>query len=255
MRISITGKICFILLMVFSLVIISTTLYQAVRERELIEKLSTEQAKAQLDNYRFGIDLIIKNGDQVSQNQFHQAFSHLPHVTQVKWIQAESQPDIGAVTPASLPSDETEKAALTGKSLSSFERKGGIAHLTVIEPYYLPKDLKHPVAAIKIVYSLDAQLELVEKHIFFYAILLSAIFGIVLVMALIITRKYIVEPLQQLRVAIDNVTDLDDTSARLPVRFNDEISQLNASFNDMMDHIEQQRKAVTTQDSQPNHFD
>ena len=32
MRVSIAGKICFILLILFSLVLISTTLYQALRE-------------------------------------------------------------------------------------------------------------------------------------------------------------------------------------------------------------------------------
>lgn len=248
MRISITGKICFILLMVFSLVIISTTLYQAVRERELIEKLSVEQAKTQLDNYRFGMNLIVKNGDQVSQSQFHEAFSHLPHVTQVKWIQTSNTPELGLPTEPMKPTDALEVAALQGKASEKFEHNAGLTKLTLVEPYYLP-DQRDPAAAIKIVYSLDSQLELVEKHIFVYAIMLSAIFSIALMMTLIITKKYIVEPLNQLRDAMDNVTNFDETNARLPVEFNDEISQLNDSFNDMMDYFEQKKQTPDYQEN------
>ena len=86
-------------------------------------------------------------------------------------------------------------------------------------------------------YSLDKQLDLVEQHILISAIMLSTIFSGVLLMTLSITRKHIVLRLQNLRQAIDNVVDFDDISTRLPLVHNDEIDQVNESFNQLMTHL------------------
>jgi methyl-accepting chemotaxis protein len=116
-----------------------------------------------------------------------------------------------------------------------------------IMPYYQPDssdaDAK-PVAAIRLEYSLDKQLDQVEQHILISAIMLSAIFSGVLLMTLSITRKHIVLRLQKLRQAIDDVADFDDVSTRLPIVHNDEIDQLNESFNQLMEHL-----SVTSSDN------
>jgi methyl-accepting chemotaxis protein len=43
--------------------------------------------------------------------------------------------------------------------------------------------------------------------------------------------------LQNLRQAIDNAADFDDLSIRLPIVHNDEIDQVNESFNQFMTHL------------------
>ena len=111
----------------------------------------------------------------------------------------------------------------------------------LINPYFIAGQSK-PAAAIRIEYTLDSQLELVEKHIFYSAIMLAFIFSGVLLMTLIITRKHIVEPLHRLRQAMDDITDFDDVEQRLPVQYNDEIGQLNASFNDLAEYIANKNK-------------
>ena len=75
MRISITGKICFILLVIFSLVLISTTLYQAYRERELVQKLGAEHVSALLQNYRNGLDSISNNQQPEQLTHYQQTLS------------------------------------------------------------------------------------------------------------------------------------------------------------------------------------
>lgn len=240
MRISITGKICFILLIVFSLVIISTTVYQAVRERELVVTLSTDHVKNQVESLRLGVDLMVKNQHPEELNQLLKEFAKQPHVTSLKWVMNPTTELFGEQTTENKPATDEEVSALKGHEVQRLARDSGKNELVVITPYYL-KDQQQPIAAIHLVYNIDQQLELVEKHIFFSAIMLSFIFSGVVLMTLIITKKHIVEPLQKLREAMEDITDFDDLSKRLPVQYNDEIDQLNASFNDLADYIVQQR--------------
>jgi methyl-accepting chemotaxis protein len=109
MRISITGKICFILLVIFSLVLISTTLYQAYRERELVQKLGAEHVSALLQNNRNGLDLISNNQQPEQLTNYQQTLSEQKNVLRVKWIRTQGNDIFGAVTADNMPSDEQEK--------------------------------------------------------------------------------------------------------------------------------------------------
>lgn len=239
MRISITGKICFILLIIFSLVLISTTLYQAFRERELVLKLSTEHVSSLLQSHQNGLNQII-NDHPERVEAFQQNLLRQEYVLQVKWIQDQNS---DASTPAdnkNLPADQQEKMALQGQQLQQTISHNGRTTIVALMPYYSPEQTApnaKPIAAIRLEYSLDKQLDAVEQHILISAIMLSAIFSGVLLMTLTIIRKQIVQPLQKLRQAIDDVTDFDDISTRLPIVQNDEIDQLNDSFNQLMERL------------------
>ena len=240
MRISITGKICFILLVIFSLVLISTTLYQAFRERELVLKLGTEHVSALLQNYRSGLDLISNSHQPEQLTHYQQTLSEQKNVLRVKWIRTQGNDVYGAVSADNLPSDQQEKLALQGQTTQLTTSHNGKTQIVTIIPYYLPTQSiaeSKPIAAIRVEYSLDKQLDLVEQHILISAIMLSTIFSGVLMMTLSITRKHIVLRLQNLRQAIDDVADFDDISTRLPIIHNDEIDQVNESFNQLMTHL------------------
>lgn len=240
MRISITGKICFILLVIFSLVLISTTLYQAFRERELVLKLGTEHVSALLQNYRNGLDLISYSRQPEQLTHYQQALSEQNNVLSVKWISNQSNDIFGSVSADNQPTDQLETQALLGQSTQQTISHNGKTKIVTLIPYYLPTQslsATKPIAAIRLEYSLDKQLDRVEEHILISAIMLSTIFSGVLMMTLSITRKHIVLRLQNLRQAIDDVTDFDDISTRLPIVHNDEIDQLNESFNQLMEHL------------------
>lgn len=240
MRISITGKICFILLVIFSLVLISTTLYQAFRERELVLKLGNEHISALLQNYKNGLDLISNSHQPDQLAHYQHTLAEQKNVLKVKWIQDQNNDIYGAVTAENLPSDQQEKLALQGQATQATTTHNGKTQIVSVSPYYLPTqtitDAK-PIAAIRVEYSLDKQLDLVEQHILISAIMLSTIFSGVLMMTLSITRKQIVVRLQNLRQAIDDAADFDDLSTRLPIAHNDEIDQVNESFNQLMNHL------------------
>ena len=158
----------------------------------------------------------------------------------VKWIRTQGNDVYGAVSADNLPSDQQEKLALQGQTTQQTTSHNGKTQIVTIIPYYLPTQSiteSKPIAAIRVEYSLDKQLDLVEQHILISAIMLSTIFSGVLMMTLSITRKHIVLRLQNLRQAIDDVVDFDDISTRLPIIHNDEIDQVNESFNQLMTHL------------------
>lgn len=240
MRISITGKICFILLIIFSLVLISTTLYQAFRERELVLRLSAEHVSSLLQSHRNGLDQIMKNQQTGHLEEFQNNLLRQEYVLRVKWIQDQNSDASGPTGDKNLPADQQEKMALQGQQIQQTLSHNGRTTIVAIIPYYKPGQTApdaRPVAAIRLEYSLDRQLDTVEQHILISAIMLSAIFSGVLLMTLAIIRNQIVRPLQNLRQAIDDVTDFDDISTRLPVVQNDEIDQLNDSFNQLMERL------------------
>ena len=239
MRISITGKICFILLIIFSLVLISTTLYQAFRERELVLKLSTEHVASLLQSHRNGLDQIINNQPERIE-PFQQNLLRQEYVLKVKWIQDQNRETFGPSGDKNRPADQQEKMALQGQPMQQTISHNGRTTIVALMPYYNPEQTvpgAKPIAAIRLEYSLDKQLDTVEQHILISAIMLSTIFSGVLLMTLAIIRNQIVRPLQKLRQAIDDVTDFDDISTRLPVVQNDEIDQLNDSFNQLMERL------------------
>lgn len=240
MRISITGKICFILLIIFSLVLISTTLYQTFRERELVLRFSNEQVSSLLQNYKNDLDLLISEHQPDRLAYYQQGLLKQKYVLSMKWVRDQSNDVLGPLKNENLPTDQHENMALQGQSFQQTMSAKGQTKIITIMPYFLPTQTgtdRKPVAAIRIEYSLDKQLDTVEQHIFISAIMLSVIFSGVLLMTLAIIRKQVVLPLQNLRQAIDNVADFDDLSNRLPVVHNDEIDQVNESFNQLMEHL------------------
>ncbi len=240
MRISITGKICFILLIIFSSVLISSTLYQAYRERQLVLQIGIEHVSSLLQSYKNGLDFIARNHHPDQLAIYQQTIQKQENVQRAKWIQAEKNELFTTVNASNFPSDQLEKQALQGQTIQQILTKNGKTTVVSIQPYYRPDsqdiDAK-PVAAIRLEYALDKQLDLVEQHILISAIMLSVIFSAILLMTLALIRKQIVLPLQQLRQAIDDVADFNDLSTRLPVAHNDEIDQLNDSFNQLMERL------------------
>lgn len=239
MRISITGKFCFILLIIFSTVLISSTLYQTYRERQLVFQLGQEHVKTLVQNYTNGLDLFITSDHPENFRDYEAKLLEQNSIFSLKLITSSNQTFHAASTHITPPTTPEEQHVLQGQIHAETITRDGHTWIEYMQPYYLPgQNLNNsPMAAIGMEYSLDKQLDMVEKHIMLSAIMLSAIFCGILLMTLSITRKHMVQPLLQLRHSIDDVTDFNDLSIRLPVSSNDEIAQLNDSFNQLMERL------------------
>jgi methyl-accepting chemotaxis protein len=239
MRISITGKFCFILLIIFSAVLISTTLYQTYRERQLVFQLGQEHVKTLVQNYANGLDLFVASEHPENFRDYETKLLKQNSIFSLKLVTGNSALFSAASTHITPPTTPEEHEVLQGSIHAATITRDGHAWIEYMQPYYLPgQNLNNsPTAAIGMEYSLDKQLDMVEKHIMLSAMMLSAIFCGILLLTLSITRKHMVLPLVTLRQSIDDVTDFNDLSIRLPVSSNDEIAQLNDSFNQLMERL------------------
>jgi Signal transduction histidine kinase, nitrate/nitrite-specific len=217
MRISIAAKICFVLLLLFSAVLLGTTTYQTNQERQWALSLAEANAKA----------VALQFGATIDQ----QATS------------AQQQKITASIDGISLV---YEPLAIHERVAYSVQRQLSHNQLLLTLPLYLINrgvtltlpPAESQVAAIGLLHlKIDVadEMKQVEEDVFLTAIILCALFGSALLLALYIVRRQIVAPLQRLQQAMERATDLKEYSIRLPVERHDELSQLNDSFNQLMD--------------------
>ena len=224
MRISIAGKICFVLLLLFSGVLLGTTTYQTKREQQSVLALADAKARMVMQDYLLGI------------NQPAAIAASLPHFqqngVQIRFI-AHDNP-----TQATTQNEKQDAEVITHQARE-------ILRLT-LPVYAIPMPghssyfTLHSSSTAVFVGMLELQTDItssmakVEEDIFWMALILCFCFGAALLLALTIIRQQIVSPLQSLQHALERATDLGDFTTRLPLERHDEISQLNDSFNQLM---------------------
>lgn len=222
MRISIAAKICFVLLLLFSTVLLGTTTYQTKRERQWA--LSLAEANARAVGLQFGTAVT------------RQALTTAPQkvTASIDGIDLAYEPLATAEPiPHAWPRELNHNQLRLTLPLY---QSNGVAALT-------PPTQKQMAATGLLHLTIDVtdEMKQVEEDVFLTAIILCALFGSALLLALYIVRRQIVAPLQRLQHAMDRATDLKEYSTRLPIDQHDELSQLNDSFNQLMDEWQKSR--------------
>ena len=92
MHISITGKICFVLLLIFSSVLLGTTTLQSWRERSLLLELSQIQMGYQLDHYLSGLDPALLTGNPALRALLQRRLPTPPQVEALRVLRAQTLP-------------------------------------------------------------------------------------------------------------------------------------------------------------------
>lgn len=228
MRISIAGKVCFVLLIIFSSVLIAITAYQAQRERDLVLQVAHSQAKLLLQSYLDGAALLPTAtarqalGQRLTQHSELVSLQLLPHDPAI----SPASP-----SPARHGYQVVEQGADTRLVLMQSLAPGWFAACQEC-------NRQHPgPQLIRLEYSLNAAFDDIETHLLTTALLLCLFFGAGLLLALYIIRRQIVGPLHRISLAMERASDLGDHSIRLPVERNDELGRLSENFNQLMESL------------------
>lgn len=224
MRISIAGKICFVLLLLFSGVLLGTTTYQAKRDQQSVVALFDARARMAMQDYLLRI------------NQPAAIPANLPHFQQdglqIRFVARDTK------TQVSTPTKKQDAEVITEQAREILRLSLPVYAMTM--PGHRPYFSLQSSSASAVVGTLELQTDItspmakVEEDIFWMALILCLCFGAALLLALTIIRRQIVSPLQSLQYALERATDLGDFTTRLPLERHDEISQLNDSFNQLM---------------------
>ena len=239
MRISIAGKICFVLLMIFSCVLLGVTTYQAHLEHQMLWLQSKSEARQHM------YELLAQ------QNQTRSLHHASPGISS-RDIPLQESPRISGQISFHSPTtfslslqDKLDLDAWRGKTGDSEVKQGNETLLMVVSPLYLdlasndyrlaPADENDkPVGIVRISYSLTHALSQIEQHLLITALLLCLFFGAGVLLALYIVRNQIVAPLHRISQAMERAADLGDYSPRMQIERNDELGQLSHNFNQLM---------------------
>ncbi len=116
MRLSITAKINFFLLFIFSMVLVFSAAYQAVRERDLILTLIKEQSREQSEAYFDGLNMLMLTGKMDARDTLRAKFLDHAHVEDARIVRgAAVNKQYGAGRDSEAPKDRFHALALTGK--------------------------------------------------------------------------------------------------------------------------------------------
>ncbi|GAA4498026.1 HAMP domain-containing protein [Pseudaeromonas paramecii] len=240
MHISITGKICFVLLLIFSSVLLGTTTLQSWRERSLLLELSQIQMGYQLDHYLHGMDPALLTGNPALRDLLHRRLPVPPQVELLRVLRAPALP--GESQPRERAQDSLDRTALAGEASTQVVKRHGKTLLVMTRPILATASLcgtACPLAegqvlgALRLEYSLDTQLDKMEQHVLTLALLLSLLFGAGLLLAIYILRRQIVTPLSRIRQTLDRAADLGIWQ-EVHIRQDDEIGRLGESVDHLM---------------------
>lgn len=250
MHISITGKICFVLLLIFSSVLLGATWLQSQRERSLLLELAQSQMGYQLDHYVNQLDLPLLTGTPAQREALRRQLPLPPQVVALRILRASTLP--GATGPGEQAQDQQDQMALNGTASSQLVQRNGKSLLVLTRPVQAsaalcgdtcPLAMGQVLGALRLEYSLDPQFDKMEQHVLTLALLLSLLFGAGLLLAIYIVRHQIVTPLIRMRQALERAADLGIWQ-EVHIRQDDEIGRLGESVDQLM------RRMAAAQDHQ-----
>ncbi|MFM4648690.1 HAMP domain-containing protein [Aeromonas bivalvium] len=254
MRLSIAAKFNFFLLFIFSMVLVFSASYQAVRERDLILTLIKEQSREQTEAYFDGLNMLMLTNKMAARDTLRNKFLDHAHVEDARIVRGEAvNSQFGPGYDNEQPRDEFDRLALAGKGSMEVVHDGQHSRLVVTRPLLAQRNFRgtdctscHLVpensvlGAVRFDYSLDSLFTRVEQNILTSALSLTLIFGLGLLLTLWVIRTWIVRPLNQLTRAMEEATDRRDFGHRLEGDEGDEIGRVALAYNQMLDSVERQ---------------
>ncbi|MCS3459375.1 HAMP domain-containing protein [Aeromonas sp. BIGb0445] len=254
MRLSIAAKFNFFLLFIFSMVLVFSAAYQAVRERDLILTMIKEQSSEQIEAYFDGLNMLMLTNKMAARETLRHKFLNHAHVEDARILRGDAvSKQFGAGLDNEGARDEFDTLALAGKGSMEVVHNGQHSRLVVTRPLLAQRDFRgtdctscHQVpentvlGAVRFDYSLDTLFTRVEQNILTSALSLTLIFGLGLLLTLWVIRTWIVRPLNQLTRAIEEATDRHDFGHRLDGDEGDEIGRVILAYNQMLDGVERQ---------------
>lgn len=252
MRLSIAAKLNFFLLFIFSMVLVFSACYQAVRERDLILSLIKDQSQEQTEAYFDSLNMLMLTGQMAARDTLREKFKRHSHVKDARIVRGTALTrQYGPGRAEEAVQDDFDRLALEGKGSLEVIQEGASSRLIATLPLRASKSYRgtdctscHQVeegtvlGAVRFEYDLDALFAQVERSILGSTLALTALFGAGLLLTLWVLRTWVVNPLGQLTRAMEEATDAPLPGRRLEIEEEDEIGRVAAAYNQMLDSME-----------------
>ncbi|MET4162398.1 methyl-accepting chemotaxis protein [Marinobacterium sp. MBR-111] len=248
---SIQNKVNLSLIAVFLIILISslTTIYRS--ETSLVDNVVTRSTLDSADSYFDSINMLMLSGAMANRGTLQQKILSNPAITEARIIRGQQITDVyGPGTPDSMPVDEYDQRAMLGEQVIEELNDEQGHRLTVVTPMRALSDYKgtncllchqveegEVVGAVRVTYSYEALDKQINSNLISVALIELALFVAGIILISLLLRRIVVTPVNRLAETIHAIERDNDLNQRTPVSSSDEIGEMSAAFNSMLENI------------------
>ena len=248
---SIQNKVNLSLIAVFLIILISslTTIYRS--ETSLVDNVVARSTLDSADSYFDSINMLMLSGAMANRGTLQQKILSNPAITEARIIRGQQITDVyGPGTPDSMPVDEYDQRAMRGEQVIEELNDEQGHRLTVVTPMRALSDYKgtncllchqveegEVVGAVRVTYSYEALDKQINSNLISVALIELALFVAGIILISLLLRRIVVTPVNRLAETIHAIERDNDLNQRTPVSSSDEIGEMSAAFNSMLENI------------------
>ncbi|NVK02137.1 MAG: methyl-accepting chemotaxis protein [Oceanospirillaceae bacterium] len=259
-NLSIQARINISLIFVFLIVLLGslTAIYrsEARLTRDVAELTTVNTA----DSYFDSINILMLSGAMANRGALQQKLLSVEGIAEARIIRGKGVSDMyGPGSEDSVVMDELDQRAMNGESIV-VELDDDAGHrLTVIRPMLAVENYKgtnclacHPVepnsvlGAVRVTYDFAVMDQQIRSNVIGVALVELVLFIAGLLLVGWLMRRIVGQPLAQVAHTLEDLTNSNDLSMRLPVNRHDEVGTLSAAVNKMLGSFQSSLKQVHT---------
>ncbi len=257
---TITSKLLLTLVTVFALVLASSTIYQSIQQRDLINSVLGEQLHDKASNYFDSLNMMMLTGTMAQKETLRQKALAQDGIEQVRVLRSDLVSKLyGPGQENQAPVDDIDKRALKGEYiLEPIEASWGKG-IVVALPMKSSENYRgtncvachmapegEVLGVIRLEYNLNHINSLINHRTLVGVGIMAAIAIVGFLITLTLIKRFIVRPLQKTTLFMSQVSKSKDLSPRLDNGKKDELGQLAASINSLMDTVSDSLQQVQT---------
>ncbi|MGD8109144.1 methyl-accepting chemotaxis protein [Vibrio sp. TRT 17S01] len=258
MSMTITKKLLVTLVIVFTLVLTGSTIYQYIQQRNLINSVLSEQLHDKASNYFDSLNMMMLTGTMAQKETLRQKALVQEGIEQVRVLRSELVSKLyGPGDENQKPVDDIDRRALSGELVIEPIMADWGQGLVVALPMKSSENYRgtncvacHMAAegevlgAVRLEYNLSHIETLINQRTMIAIVIMAGIAFIGFIITLALIRKMIVKPIQNASQFMQEVSRTKDLSQRLHSSSKDELGQMGTSINSFIETVSQGLKNV-----------
>jgi len=260
-NLSISSKINFTLLFVFTIILAISVLHMISNERTMVEKTIEQQSKDAADSYFDSINTMMLTGTMDRRELLRNKLLDHPNITDARILRGAAVSELYGQGYASEQAQDTlDRRALQGEAIVQIDNTDNGRILTVINPLRASNDFRGTdclschtnaksgdiIGAVRISYSLSELDAMVNHNLLSSALIQAGLFGLGLLLMVFILRLVVSKPLKSLRHTIEVIDQQADLQQRVQIHAEgDEIGKVSLAFNNMLGKFQHSLQQVS----------
>lgn len=264
---SIKYKILLVLVLVFIMMILVTTMITQSNERHMVMELSVDKTEQIATTYFDNINTMMLSGTMSQRGVLRQKLLETEGFTNAKVIRADAVAKVfGAGNPEQVIEDDLDRQGMKSKeTLIVRNEDGPNRSVSVIIPMLASKNYKGTncmtchiaeegelLGTVRVDYSLEEVDKRIDQNLWELSVIIIVVMLIGLFAITWYFGRVVLNPLIMIRDVMTQNSEEQDLTHTIDVKQTDEIGQVAAAFNQMLEHFSESLHQVDQAVSQLN---